>query len=97
MKYSEDRKSKESITTVSEILCEWDPIDLMRDPEWPRDEYDNYILAITLQLDKNRDENELANLLKAIANDYMCQSTNNDENLLIAKKLIKHWHSYAIN
>jgi hypothetical protein len=96
MKYSEDRKSKESIITISKILCEWDPLGLMRDPDWSRDEYDNYIPAITLQLDKNTDQTELANLLNKIANDYMCQSTNEAENILIANKLIKHWQNYAI-
>jgi len=97
MKYSEDRKSKESIIIISEILCEWDPLDLMRDPDWSRDEYDNYIPAITLQLDKNTDENELANLLNKITNEYMCISTSEDNNILTAKKLIKHWQSYAIS
>ena len=97
MKYSEDRKSNESIIALSKILCEWDPIGVMDDPDWPRDEYDNYIPAITLQLDKNADDNELAKLLNKITNEYMCISTSEDNNILTAKKLIKHWQSYAIS
>ena len=32
------------IAEVDRILWEdWDPIGVMSDPEWPRDEYDSYI------------------------------------------------------
>ena len=66
-------------------------------PDWPKDEYDNYIPAITLQLDKNADDNELAKLLNEIANEYMCISTSHSNNITTAKKLIKHWQNYAIS
>jgi len=97
MKYSEERKSKESILVLSKILCEWDPIGVMDDPDWPRGEYDNYIPAITLQLDKNTDDNELAKLLNEITSEYMCITTSDSNNISTAKKLIKHWQSYAIS
>lgn len=31
------------------LWCEWDPIGVLDDPDWPRDEYDDY-LQPTLQL-----------------------------------------------
>lgn len=96
MKYSEERKSEASIAKVSSILCEWDPIGVIVDPTEPNDEYDNYILAITMQLDKSTDENELVILLKEIANSYMCVSTSSTDNLIISKKLISHWKQYAL-
>jgi hypothetical protein len=97
MKYSEERKSKESIYILSKILCEWDPIGVMDDPDWPRDEYDSYIPAITLQLDKNTNDIELAKLLSNITNEYMSITSSHSHNIAIAKKLINHWQSYAIS
>ena len=71
MKYSEERKSERSIAIISSILCECDPIGVITDPTEPNDEYDNYIPAITMKLDKSTNENELANLLHEIVNSYM--------------------------
>ncbi len=37
-------KANEIVNSIREILInEWDPIGVMSDPEWPRDEYDSYI------------------------------------------------------
>ncbi len=38
------QRAKEIMDAIRSILVtEWDPIGVMNDPEWPRDEYDAYI------------------------------------------------------
>ncbi len=41
---AEQRKAQ-----IRALWCEWDPIGVLDDPDWPRDEYDDY-LQPTLQL-----------------------------------------------
>ena len=37
-------RSREVMSAIREILVnDWDPIGVMDDPEWPRDEYDAYV------------------------------------------------------
>ena len=45
------------------LLCEWDPIGVMDDPEWPRDEYDCMIGPVLRLLEErvgNRDRDVLS-------------------------------------
>jgi hypothetical protein len=44
---SKKLRANEIENSIREILAsEWDPIGVMSDPEWPRDEYDSYITRI---------------------------------------------------
>ena len=39
-----DHKADDIAEAIRQVLIrEWDPIGVMNDPEWPRDEYDSYI------------------------------------------------------
>jgi hypothetical protein len=39
-----DHKADDIAEAIRQVLIrEWDPIGVMDDPEWPRDEYDSYI------------------------------------------------------
>ena len=41
---TKEQRAKEIMNAIRAILVtEWDPIGVMNDPEWPRDEYDAYI------------------------------------------------------
>jgi hypothetical protein len=39
-----EQRAKEIMDAIRAILvADWDPIGVMDDPEWPRDEYDSYV------------------------------------------------------
>ena len=42
------------------LLQHWDPIGVMDDPEWPRDEYDSYIGSIYGALARNEPAEQIA-------------------------------------
>ena len=41
--------TEQCIAQLRALWCEWDPIGVLDDPDWPRDEYDDY-LKPTLRL-----------------------------------------------
>jgi hypothetical protein len=52
---------KEIIETIRDVLInDWDPIGVMGDPEWPRDEYDSYIGEILTFLERRESADFLA-------------------------------------
>jgi hypothetical protein len=34
---------EQQIAQLRALWCEWDPIGVLDDPDWPRDEYDDYL------------------------------------------------------
>ena len=41
---AEQVRAREAISAIRKILiADWDPIGVMDDPDWPRDEYDAYL------------------------------------------------------
>jgi hypothetical protein len=48
---------------VRGLFCEWDPIGVMDDPDWPRDEYDCMVGPTVRLLEEGATENEIADYL----------------------------------
>lgn len=48
------------------LLDHWDPIDIKARPNWPKDEYDNYIPQVLSRLYNNGTEQEIVDLLISI-------------------------------
>jgi hypothetical protein len=46
------------------LLCEWDPIGVMSEPEWPRDEYDCMVAPIMRLLEVGASEENIAGYLR---------------------------------
>jgi hypothetical protein len=53
-------------TSVREIVIEWDPIGVLSDSDWPRDEYDSYIPQICSILMNSTEVSTLESKLNAI-------------------------------
>ena len=58
---TKEQRAKEIMDAIRAILVtEWDPIGVMNDPEWPRDEYDAYIGEIYKFLARGESEGFIA-------------------------------------
>ena len=53
------------------FIREWDPIGVMDDPEWPRDEYDSYIGGVYGRLVRGESAESIAQHLCAIEESAM--------------------------
>jgi hypothetical protein len=62
-----DQLSKEQSrarwSELRRLFCQWDPIGVMDDPEWPRDEYDCMVGPSLRMLEASATEGEIADYL----------------------------------
>lgn len=56
---------------IRELWCQWDPIGVMSDPDWPKDEYDSYLGPSLRLLEQNVPIEEIEKYLSHIIGDYM--------------------------
>jgi len=57
-------RSKEQMSELRELLCDWDPIGVMANPDWPRDEYDCLIGPLLQRLSQGASAVEIADYLR---------------------------------
>jgi hypothetical protein len=57
------QQSRERWAQLRALVCEWDPIGVMDDPDWPRDEYDCLLGPLLRHLEGGTSEAELAAFL----------------------------------
>jgi hypothetical protein len=53
-------QSRERWSELRALFCDWDPIGVMSDPEWPRDEYDCMVGPVMRFLESGASEIEIA-------------------------------------
>ena len=86
---TKEQRAKEVVDAIRAILVtEWDPIGVMNDPEWPRDEYDAYIGEIYKFLARGESEEFIARHLCFLEEKMMglgCPATHS--RLPVAQKL----------
>ena len=58
-------QSRARWSSLRGLFCEWDPIGVMDDPEWPRDEYDCMVGPSLRLLEAGAPEEEIAEYLFA--------------------------------
>ncbi len=70
---SSRKKHAQSITdAIRQVLIrDWDPIGVMDDPDWPRDEYDSYVGAIYGHLARGESAEFIARYLCCVEEDRM--------------------------
>jgi hypothetical protein len=67
-----EQRAKEIMDTIRSVLVnDWDPIGVMDDPEWPRDEYDAYIGEIYKLLSQRESAESIAQHLCLIEENRM--------------------------
>ena len=74
---------------INDILWEeWDPINLNKDPEWPKDEYESYVPQIYTLLSNGADEKVIGSVLNKIADKTMGMAEPREHSTGIAAKII---------
>ena len=56
-------QSRERWAGIRALFCQWDPIGVMDDPEWPRDEYDCMVGPCLRLLEEGAPEGQIADYL----------------------------------
>lgn len=88
----ENERKEEILFRVSEILYYlWDPINISRG-NWPRDEYDGYVMEVFNMLQQGATKEELSNHLKHLVIDVImgeCTGEQEQKNSQTAKLLIE--------
>ena len=56
---------------LRKLWCEWDPIGVTCDLDWPQDEYDNYLAPTLRMLERGANNEELVDYLTHIVEEYM--------------------------
>jgi hypothetical protein len=60
-------QSRERWSGLRQLFCEWDPIGVMDDPEWPRDDYDCMVGPSLRMLEAGASAADIADYLYPIA------------------------------
>jgi hypothetical protein len=79
-------QSRERWAELRNLLCEWDPIGVMDDPEWPRDEYDCMVGPVMRLLESGASEAAITAYLRAEIADHFGLSPEHYDFLSIARR-----------
>jgi hypothetical protein len=61
----EKKQVRAQLAELRALLCEWDPIGVMDDPEWPRDEYDCMLGPLMRLLKDGAEVGQIADYLQS--------------------------------
>jgi len=59
------RESRQRFSQLNALMCEWDPIGVMDDRNWPRDEYECLVGPVLTMLQSGASQTEIASYLQA--------------------------------
>ena len=59
------RESRQRSSELNALMCAWDPIGVMVDPSWPRDEYECLVGPLLRMLGSGAGQTEIASYLQA--------------------------------
>jgi hypothetical protein len=65
------QESRKRRKEIRDLWCQWDPIGVMSDSDWPRDEYDSYLGPSLRYLEQNASLEEIVAYLSYIVGEYM--------------------------
>jgi len=64
------RELRERSSQLRSLMCEWDPIGVMSEPDWPRDEYDCLVGPLLTLLAQDAAEEDIARYLRKEIDEY---------------------------
>ena len=89
------QESRERWAQLQGIVNEWDPIGVMDDPNWSRDEYDCLVGPLMRLLENSASHVEIVNILRHEIQGHFGLDTKHIEFIPIAKRLSDwfqtHW------
>jgi len=89
------QESRKRWKEIRSMWCQWDPIGVMSDLDWPRDEYDSYLGPSLRYLEQNASIEEIDEYLSFVVSEYMGlgqEGINYSKPRIFAAKL-KEWYS----
>lgn len=89
--------SKSKLAIVQEHLRRWDPIGVLSDPSWPKDEYDGYAGKIVSMLDAEASREELTEHFRWIEETQMGLEYIPDGSGKIIAELRAIWNNLTIH
>jgi len=66
--------SRQRWSEMRDLWCEWDPIGVMSQDEWPRDEYDSYLGPTLRLLEADASADEIIKYLAFVEIEYIGMS-----------------------
>jgi hypothetical protein len=86
-------QSEQSLAQLRALWCEWDPIGVLDDPDWPRDEYDDYLQPTWRLLESGAGVGAIAQYLNSVVGESLALGETgvmSTQPLLFAAKL-RNW------
>jgi hypothetical protein len=88
------RESRQRTSELSALMCEWDPIGVMGDSDWPRDEYDCLVWPLLRLLEAGAGEAELAGFLRTEISEHFGLSPEHYDFPSVAHR-VRAWFDHA--
>jgi len=88
------RELRERSLQLRALICKWDPIGVMSDPDWPRDEYDCLVGPVLALLAQSASEEDIARHLRKEIDEHFGLSPDNYDFTEVARHLRK-WFDHG--
>jgi hypothetical protein len=88
------KELRQRSSELNELMCEWDPIGVMDDPDWPRDEYDCLVSPVLSLLQSGATVEEVATHLRKEVTDHIGLSPDKYDFLAVARRF-RNWFDHA--
>jgi hypothetical protein len=62
---------EQQLAQLRVLWCEWDPIGVLDDPDWPRDEYDDYLRPTWKMLESGAGVGAIAQYLNSVVGESL--------------------------
>jgi hypothetical protein len=73
------------------LLYEWDPVGVAAEPDWPGDEYDDFVAPLRERLEAGAPAGELAVFLERQVTDHIGLDADPDREERFAARLVDWW------
>ncbi|MBZ5497159.1 MAG: hypothetical protein LAP85_12210 [Acidobacteriia bacterium] len=84
------RELRQRTAELRALMCEWDPIGVMDDPGWPRDEYDCLVGPVLTKLQAGASTSNIADYLRDEVRDHFGLSPKHYDFLAVASR-VQSW------
>lgn len=88
------RESRERSSQLRALMGTWDPIGVMSDPDWPRDEYDFLMGPVLSLLAQGSSEEEIARYLRKEIEEHCGLSPDSYDFTEVARRL-RRWFDHG--
>lgn len=88
------RELRQRWSQLRELLCEWDPIGIMANPDAPRDEYDCLLGPLLTRLQSSAPESDIATYLRHEITTHFGLSSEHYDFQAVAKR-VQAWYDHS--